>query len=117
RSFDHRKRRIKAVKTEVPRWVPVHPTLAKMLAEWKAVGWKQMIGRAPTLDDLIVPNAPTLLHSSGVPLAPVLQEAERERVRKLAPGSIDHCRTPQVGLKQSRLDCTKLGMRERRNHD
>src|SRR5581483_8893881 len=63
RSFDHRNRRIKPVKTEVPRWVPVHPTLAKMLAEWKLGGWAQMVGRAPTPDDLIVPNAPVLVHS------------------------------------------------------
>jgi integrase len=33
RSFDHRRRRIKPVKTEVPRWMPVHPTLSKMRAE------------------------------------------------------------------------------------
>lgn len=117
RSFDHRKRRIKAVKTEVPRWVPVHPTLAKMLAEWKLGGWQHMMGRAPTLDDLIMPNAPTLLHSSGVALATELQEAERERVKKLKPSDIAQCRAPQLGLRRSREDCAMLGLRERRNHD
>ena len=117
RSFDHRKRRIKPVKTEVPRWVPVHPTLAKMLAEWKVGGWAQLVGRAPTPDDFIVPNAPTLLHSSGVALAKELQNAERARVAKLKPDDIAHCRMPQLGLRRSREDCKLLGLRERRNHD
>jgi hypothetical protein len=76
RSFEHRKRRIKAVKTEVPRWVPAHPTLAKMLAEWKVGGWAQMIGRAPTPDDLVMPNAPTLVHSSGMKPDDVPRSAE-----------------------------------------
>lgn len=117
RSFDHRNRRIKPVKTEVPRWVPVHPTLAKMLAEWKRTGWKEMIGRAPTLDDLIVPNAPTLFHSSGIPLAPELQDRERDRVKALKPSDLAHCRAPQLGLRRSREDCATLGLRARRNHD
>ncbi len=45
-------------KTKVPRRMPVHPTLAAMLAEWKLVGWEQMIGRAPTANDLLVPLPP-----------------------------------------------------------
>ena len=32
---------IKPVKTEVPRWVPVHPTLAKMLAAWRRKAGKR----------------------------------------------------------------------------
>ena len=117
RSFEHRTRRIKAVKTEVPRWVPVHPTLAKILAEWKLGGWAQMMGRAPTADDLIVPNAPTLLHSTGKLLPPELCDQERERVRALKPDDVRHCRMPQLGLKRAREDCAKLGLRGRRNHD
>ncbi|MGZ4325893.1 MAG: hypothetical protein ACXVV5_28030, partial [Solirubrobacteraceae bacterium] len=90
RSFDHKKRRIKSVKTEVPRWMPVHPTLAKILAAWKLGGWAEMIGRAPKADDLIVPNAPVLDHSSGIPLRAELQEWERARVRNLPPDAIEH---------------------------
>jgi integrase len=41
-------------KSGVPRAVPVHPTLAKILAAWKLGGWQRMYGRAPTSEDLIV---------------------------------------------------------------
>jgi integrase len=41
-------------KSGVPRAVPVHPTLAKILAAWKLGGWQRQYGRAPTSDDLIV---------------------------------------------------------------
>ena len=43
-------------KSGVPRQVPVHPTLAKILAAWKLSGWEATYGRAPTSDDLIVPT-------------------------------------------------------------
>jgi integrase len=46
----------KATKTEQPRLVPVHPTLATVLAQWKLGGWQTMIGRAPGVDDLIIPS-------------------------------------------------------------
>ena len=42
-------------KTESPRRVPVHPELARLLAEWKLGGWPATYGRAPTGEDLIVP--------------------------------------------------------------
>jgi hypothetical protein len=88
-----------------------------MLAEWKLGGWAQMIGRSPTLDDLIVANAPTLLHSTGKALPAALCEHERERVRALKPDDVRHCRMPQLGLKRAREDCAKLELRGRRNHD
>jgi integrase len=43
-------------KTAVPRRVPVHPTLARVLAEWKLAGWERTYGRMPTPDDLITPT-------------------------------------------------------------
>jgi len=36
--------------------MPVHSTLAAMLAEWKLQGWAEMMGRAPKPDDLIIPS-------------------------------------------------------------
>ncbi len=42
-------------KSGVPRAVPVHPTLAKMLATWKLAGWFNTYGRQPRPEDLIVP--------------------------------------------------------------
>ncbi len=43
-------------KTGRTREVPVHPTLAAMLAEWKLGGWVEMMGRQPCADDLIAPS-------------------------------------------------------------
>lgn len=43
-------------KTQVPRRIPVHPTLARILAEWKLAGWERTYGRMPTPDDLITPT-------------------------------------------------------------
>lgn len=48
----------KGTKTDTTKWIPVHPTLAAMLAEWKLSGWAAMFGRAPNPDDLIVPLPP-----------------------------------------------------------
>jgi hypothetical protein len=43
-------------KTRVPRAVPVHPVLAKVLAEWKLEGFQRLIGRPPSADEFIVPK-------------------------------------------------------------
>ena len=43
-------------KTEVPREVPVHPVLATVLAEWKLRGWKELMKRDPTPEDLVIPS-------------------------------------------------------------
>jgi hypothetical protein len=34
----------------------VHPTLAKILAQWKLAGWPAQFGRPPKEDDLLLPN-------------------------------------------------------------
>jgi len=57
-AYDSRRHREKFTKTEATRHVPVHPTLAAMLAEWKLGGWAAMMGRAPEPDDLILPLPP-----------------------------------------------------------
>lgn len=41
-------------KSGTPRAVPVHPTLAKILAAWKLGGWERTYGKPPKDDDLIV---------------------------------------------------------------
>ena len=73
--------------------------------------------RRMTLDDLIAPNAPVLLHSSGVPLAMELQQDDRKRISEMKPDDVKHCRMPQMGLDRAKADCEKLGLRRRRNHD
>lgn len=57
-AYSTRKGRAKSTKTDVVKHVPVHPTLAAMLAEWKLSGWAAMMGRSPGPDDLIVPLPP-----------------------------------------------------------
>jgi integrase len=44
-------------KSGVPRRIPVHATLARVLAEWKLGGWERTFGRDPGADDFIVPTS------------------------------------------------------------
>jgi len=86
-SYNTHLKKVKAVKTEVPRQVPVHPTLARVLAAWKLGGWERMLGRPPTPDDLIVPS-PKGKHRNG-----------------------------HVALQQFHRDLATLDLRKRRLHD
>jgi integrase len=86
-SWSTTKHKEKATKTEQPRLVPVHPTLAHVLAQWRLGGWQQMIGRAPSADDLIIP------------------------LRRGLNRSRHH------SLEKFREDLQRLGMRRRRQHD
>ena len=45
---------IGTTKSEVTRYVPVHPALARVLAEWRG-GWESLMGRRPKGDDLVLP--------------------------------------------------------------
>jgi integrase len=74
-------------KTERPREVPVHPTLAGVLAEWKRTGWVELMGKAPGPDDLVVPS------------------------REGAVRSRHHSRNKLLE------DLARLGLRHRRGHD
>ena len=86
-SYSTKRKKEKSVKTEEPRWVPVHPALAERLAEWRRSGWEQLIGRAPGPDDLIVPS-----------------RLGRNR-------SVNHM------LKKFHQDLERIGLRTRRQHD
>ncbi len=86
-SYSVRKKREGRVKTEQPREVPVHPTLAKILATWKLSGWERMMGRPPRNDDLIIPS------------------------REGANRSVNH------SLKRFHEDLDRIGFRHRRQHD
>lgn len=55
-AYSENLRKEKGTKTEVPRYFPVHPTLALLLADWRANGWAEDNGRAPRADDLILPH-------------------------------------------------------------
>jgi integrase len=74
-------------KTQVTREIPVHPSLAAILDEWKATGWAGKYGRAPTPDDLFLPT-------------------DDNKVRK-----------PSNTLKEFHKDLKRIGFRTRRGHD
>lgn len=92
-AYSHRLKREKRTKSQVTRKVPVHPTLAAILAEWRLGGWAQYWGRAPTLDDLIVPSREST------------DEHERHRNVNAAKNAFNHD-----------LE-VKLGWERRRQHD
>lgn len=56
KSYTRRNKRVKSTKSGVTRWVPVHPALAALLAEWQLSGWSHMLGRRPQREDLLLPN-------------------------------------------------------------
>lgn len=55
-SYNRKQKRVKGVKTDRPRDVPVHPVLERMLAEWREHGWRELMKREPKAEDLLVPS-------------------------------------------------------------
>lgn len=86
-------------KTGAPRLVPVHPTLAAILAEWLLSGWEKMMGRPWTPEDLLVPMPPA--------------DWDRKRNKSGAVGMRDKT----YSFKRLRSDLQSLGLRHRRGHD
>ena len=86
-SYSTKKKSEKETKTEVPREMPVHPLLAAVLAEWKAHGWREMMGREPRPEDLIVPS----------------REGRNRNVNHM--------------LRRFKQDCERMELRTRRQHD
>ncbi|WP_373047222.1 tyrosine-type recombinase/integrase [Vulgatibacter sp.] len=80
-------------KTGAVRHVPVHPTLAAVLAGWKLHGWQEMVGRQPEADDWIVPSR---------------ELGEEDEVR---------LRSGVRALRRLHDDLARLGLRQRRLHD
>lgn len=85
-------------KSDFVRLVPVHPTLAKMLATWRLRGWAEYIGREPKPDDLICPRA----YVTG------RRRADPDDLQPI------HSNSTLRGLHR---DLETLGLRERRQHD
>lgn len=54
----------KGTKTGAVREVPIHPTLAAVLAEWRLGGWERHYGRRPLPEDLLLPTR-TFAHRDG----------------------------------------------------
>jgi integrase len=85
-------------KTDDERLMPVHPTLAAVLAEWRLGGWARMFGRPPEPGDLVVPVSP---------------ESARKGPRKSAGGMRDK----NYARKRLVRDLATLELRHRRAHD
>jgi integrase len=100
KSYNTRRNVEKTTKTDAVKHVPVHPTLAAMLAEWKRGGWAEMMGRAPTADDLVVPLPP--------------EAAERRRSRA---GGEPYRPNDYSGTQWRYKDLPALGWRHRRHYD
>lgn len=84
-------------KTGVERRVPIHPTLAAMLAEWRLTGWPLAFGRQPGPDDRVLPvTTPT------------------NRGRRRVAGSM---RDKHYIRHRLLADLALLGFRHRRGHD
>jgi integrase len=138
-SYSIRLRRVKGVKTSVPREVPVHPVLAFVLERWREDGWATLMGRPPTDDDLIVPARATGQRTmDGRPDYAALLGAKQsisqaELARRLDVSRAAVCQGVQKAKRQlrdhggfrtasqaySRLrdDLTRLELRKRRVHD
>lgn len=89
-------KREKDTKTGVTREIPVHPTLAAVLAEWRLHGWRAWMGRDPQLGDLILPSQ-------------MLPRKNRVRMEGFFSST--------VSWEWLTKDCKTLGLRHRRQHD
>ncbi len=99
-ALDSKRGRAKGTKTETVKHVPVHPTLAAILGEWKLAGWAEMMGRPPLPDDLIVPLPPADAHA-------------RTRRRETEPFRTEY----YAGRRWRDEDLPALGWRTRRHYD
>lgn len=87
RSYSSKAHEVKPTKTDNPREMPVHPTLARILAAWKAGGFARLTGREPRPEDLIVPS------------------------RRGKHRNVNHM------LRRFHEDLERIGLRARRQHD
>lgn len=85
-------------KTKMPRKMPVHPTLAALLAAWK-LRWPDEFGRHPQPDDLVVPCTKPDPGRGG------------PRLPLGAMRTVTHINDKITG------DLATLGLRHRRSHD
>lgn len=81
-------------KTETPREMPVHPTLAAILAEWRLDGFEMFFGRRPSGRDFIVPEVDDIYH-------------DRKGQHRLSGSS----------WRRLQHDLETIGLRARRQHD
>ncbi len=71
-------------KSGVPRAVPVHPVLAKILTAWKESGWEATYGRAPLPGDLVVSTRRGLRRKPSQAQVQFVEDLGRIGLRKTA---------------------------------
>ncbi len=99
-AYSRHRRTVGKTKTGAVRPVPVHPTLARILAAWRIEGWPLQVGRAPTADDLVVPSrvdGGVTLRSGVRALRRLLEDLER---LKLRPRRLHDLRRTFISLAQ-----------------
>ena len=74
---------------EKERFVPVHPVLAKALAEWRLGGFAEVYGRPPSGDDFIVPD-PATMGARTQNKAGKNHRADVEELGFYVPGRLTH---------------------------
>ncbi len=81
-SYNSQRKVVTGTKTKVTHEVPVHPTLARILAAWKLQGWKRRHGRAPKQADLIIPTINNTHRDVRKALEDFHEDLERLGLRK-----------------------------------
>lgn len=76
RSYDHA-----TTKSKRSREVPVHPTLATLLATWREKGCTEILKRAPEPDDLLLPSREQDMRSRHHTRNKLLEDLERLNLR------------------------------------
>ena len=64
-AYNSKRKVVKDTKSEVPRRIPVHPVLARLLAEWR-LELTRRLGHAPDLDSFIVPGGRGGIRSGNI---------------------------------------------------
>lgn len=116
-SYNSKKRKVKGVKTDVPRLVPVHPWLADILQHWLTHGWAEVVAdplrssarmpvaelleREPRPDDLLIPTRRGTHRNSST----MWKQLNGERAN------------PEKGKPAVVGDLERIGLRPRRQHD
>ena len=94
--YDHRAEPLGALnlgdtKSGVPRRMPVHPELARILTAWKASGWRAIFGRDPKPEDKIVPTRKLAARTAAESQKQLLADLARLELRTRA-GKEEHRR-------------------------
>lgn len=104
------------------RWMPIHPALAALLAEWKLGGWARTFGRPPKPDDLVCPVPPEPPRKGKMKPAGSMRDknwARKRFMRDLAALELRHRRAHDLrrtGISLARSDGANGDMLDRGTH-